>query len=88
MPRSCPSRAHAVDGRRPTRQLNRRLLSLLQRGPAVRHEKVAHVRGAIDAGGYDNDLKLQIALDRLIESIEHEIPPRPAAAYTPRRACA
>jgi hypothetical protein len=85
-----PSRAHAVDARRrrPTRQLDRRLLALLQRGPAVRTDKVDHIRTAIDAGGYDNDLKLQIALDRLIETIEHEIPPRPAAAYAPRRACA
>lgn len=87
MIQSRPSRAHAVEGR-PTRQLDRRVLALLQRSPVVRREKVEHIRGAIDAGGYDNDLKLQIALDRLIESIEHEIPPRPAAAYTPRRACA
>ena len=86
--RSRTSRAHAVEGRRPARQVNRRLLALLQRGPAVRDEKVARVRGAIDAGGYDNDLKLQIALDRLIESIKHEVPPRPAAVHMPRRACA
>jgi hypothetical protein len=85
--RSRPSRAHAVDGRRPARQVNRRLLALLERGPAVREGKVEQIRGAIGAGGYENDLKLQIALDRLIDAIEHEVPPRPAVNM-PRRACA
>jgi hypothetical protein len=84
---SRPSRAHDADDDRPSRQVNRRLLCLLQRGDDVRHEKVSRLRGAIEAGGYDNDLKLQIALDRLIESIEQEVPPRPAVNVS-RRACA
>jgi flagellar biosynthesis anti-sigma factor FlgM len=47
-----------------------RFMERLRSMPQVRVEKVAEIKAQIDAGTYDTDEKLAIALDRLIGDIE------------------
>lgn len=44
-------------------------LSLLNAGSDVRTDKVASVRASIEAGNYEDDFKLNIALDRLLDDV-------------------
>jgi anti-sigma28 factor (negative regulator of flagellin synthesis) len=43
------------------------LMRILRASGDVRKRKVGKVRRAIRAGAYENDLKLQIAIDRMLE---------------------
>jgi hypothetical protein len=52
------------------RALAAAMLQRLQRGGDLRTSKVARLRGAIAAGGYENALKLDVAMERLMESQE------------------
>lgn len=45
------------------------LASRALEAPAVRTDRVAQIRAAIEAGGYDSDEKLSMALDRLLDEI-------------------
>jgi negative regulator of flagellin synthesis FlgM len=36
---------------------------------AIRHERVAQLRAAIEAGSYETDEKINVALDRLLDQI-------------------
>lgn len=47
-----------------------RFMEKLRAMPPVRAEKIAQIRAAIDAGTYDSDEKLSVALDRMIEDID------------------
>jgi hypothetical protein len=58
-----PSR-HGNGAARP-RQAARRFLSFMHQGKDVRRDLVRRVRDGIAAGLYENDLKLEVALDRL-----------------------
>jgi negative regulator of flagellin synthesis FlgM len=49
----------------PTADLASRALE----APAVRGDRVAQIRSAIEAGSYDTDEKLSLALDRLLDEI-------------------
>ena len=49
-----------------------RLLSLLQSGKDVRKRKVRRVRAAVRAKRYENDLKVSIAVDRLLNEVAEE----------------
>ena len=49
------------------RQCARRFLRLLQLGTDLRRAKVKHLRRSIEQGSYENDLKLNIAADRLFD---------------------
>jgi hypothetical protein len=55
--------------RKPARVLIRRLLGLLSTGSDVRRRKVRRLRAAVRASRYENDLKLSIAVDRMIENL-------------------
>lgn len=46
-----------------------RLLSILKSGGDQRRVKVRRIRSAIRAKAYENDLKVSIAMDRLIREI-------------------
>ena len=37
--------------------------------PAIRADRVAQIRSAIEAGDYDTDEKMNLALDRLLDEI-------------------
>jgi hypothetical protein len=52
--------------RRRLRRSIRRLLLLLKAGGDLRARKVRRIRAAVRAHHYDNDLKLSIALDRML----------------------
>lgn len=49
----------------PTADLASRALE----GSDIRADRVAQLRAAIEAGGYDSDEKMNIALDRLLDEI-------------------
>jgi len=55
--------------RKPGRVTLRRLLALLTAGSDVRRRKVRRLRGAVRAKRYENDLKLSIAVDRMMENL-------------------
>jgi hypothetical protein len=44
----------------------RRLILLLKSGGDIRTRKIRRIRAAVRAQHYDNDLKLSIALDRML----------------------
>ena len=45
------------------------LLRMLKKGKDVRSRKVCRLRAAVEAGTYENSLKLSVALDRLLEEV-------------------
>lgn len=45
------------------------VLSQVRDIPEIRTERVAEIRAAIEAGAYETDAKLDIALDRLLDEI-------------------
>ena len=47
-----------------------RMLEILKRGADFRSRKVRRLRGAIHAGKFENELKLDIALDRLVDPLK------------------
>ena len=49
----------------PTADLASRALD----APAIRADRVAQIRSAIEAGNYDTDEKMNLALDRLLDEI-------------------
>src|SRR5688572_1679420 len=54
-------------GRSPAeRALAERLLAAARAGKDVRADKVRRLRSAIDEGAYENNLKLQVALERML----------------------
>jgi len=54
---------------RAERQLAAAMLGLLRQGYDLRSRKTRRARGAIRANRYENELKLQIAADRLIDEL-------------------
>ena len=48
----------------------RRLLAKLQRGGDVRIRQIMCVRDSIQSCAYENDLKLHVAADRLLDVLE------------------
>lgn len=46
-----------------------RLLERLRVGKDVRAQKVRRLRAAVRAGRYENDLKLAVAVDRLLDEL-------------------
>ena len=46
------------------------LLKTLKSGNDVRAEKVAQIRAQIDAGTYETDEKLDVAVDRLLDDLQ------------------
>jgi hypothetical protein len=55
-----------------SRQAARRFLSFMRQGKDLRRDLVRRVRERIAAGYYENDLKLEVALDRLARALRHE----------------
>jgi hypothetical protein len=55
--------------KRPRRAPVARLMALLQSGKDVRKTKVRRVRAAVRAKRYENDLKVSIAVDRLLKEV-------------------
>ncbi|MFT3784630.1 MAG: hypothetical protein QM770_00500 [Tepidisphaeraceae bacterium] len=47
----------------------RRLASRLRKGKDARLKKVEDVRSALDAGDYENALKLSVAIDRMLDEL-------------------
>ncbi|MDB5354045.1 MAG: hypothetical protein JWN24_498 [Phycisphaerales bacterium] len=47
-------------------------MALLQSGKDVRKTKVRRVRAAVRAKRYENDLKVSIAVDRLLKEVAEE----------------
>ena len=45
------------------------LVSRALEAPAIRADRVAQIRSAIEAGNYDTDEKLNVALDRMLDEI-------------------
>jgi hypothetical protein len=54
---------------RADKQSAAKMLTLLRAGGDLRSRKARRLRAAIRIGGYENDLKLQVALERLIEEL-------------------
>lgn len=50
-------------------QAVRKLVAKLRRGGDARIDMVDRVRHSIDEGDYENDLKLSVAIDRLLEEL-------------------
>lgn len=70
MPRRAASRSRndrPCDAPDAQRGLVGRMLTRLRGGQDLRREKIRRLRRQIRAGAYENDLKLQIALQRLLE---------------------
>lgn len=63
-PSSPPSRSQA------DLALAEQMLRLAKAGRDVRREKVQRVRDAIRDRSYENELKLQVAVDRMVEEAE------------------
>ena len=61
--------------------LAERLLAAANAGADVRREKVRRVKAAIGEHAYENDLKFQVALERLCAGLREDaaLPHRPAA---------
>lgn len=47
----------------------RKLMRKLRRGDDIRRAKIKSLRSDISSGAYENDLKLSIALDRLLDDV-------------------
>jgi hypothetical protein len=47
----------------------KKLSARLRKGKDSRRQKIQRVRRSIDAGQYDNALKLSIAMDRMLEDV-------------------
>src|SRR5688500_8766524 len=67
-----PSRRRGAPDVHPGLCCARRFLSVMRRGKDVRRDLVRRVREGITAGHYENDLKLEVALDRLITELRRE----------------
>lgn len=63
-----PKRATA--SRHKGNELVQIMLTHLRSGGDARLRKVRRLRAAIKVGCYENDLKLQVALDRMIRDVE------------------
>ena len=50
----------------------RRMLMILQSGGDARPRKVRRIKAAIKVASYENDLKLQIAIDRMSRQIAED----------------
>jgi hypothetical protein len=50
-------------------ELVRALLARLREGHDARHRKIRRLRAAIKVGCYENNLKLQVALDRMLREM-------------------
>ncbi len=57
-----------------------RLLALLRAGGDARTDKVRRLRRSVRTGAYENDLKLSIAVDRVVRELGHD-----AVSRAPRR---
>ena len=64
MKRSAKTRRSAAD-----RKEAKHLLRLLKAGGDTRVRKVKHVRAKVRVRSYENDLKLSIAMDRMIRDL-------------------
>jgi hypothetical protein len=54
---------------RTDRALARRLMSLLKSGSDTRIKKVKRIRQSVRTKSYENDLKLSIALERMVREV-------------------
>lgn len=45
------------------------MMAKLRRGDDLRADKVERVRGAVSVGDYENEMKLDIAIDRLLDEL-------------------
>ncbi len=52
------------------RLLAAEMLAILKHGGDVRADKVAHLREELSADNYENDLKLEVAVMKLLEELE------------------
>jgi hypothetical protein len=67
-----PSRPATPRRRRRTKAdcaLAHRLIALLHEGQDIRMRKTRRTRAAIKVRSYENDLKLQVAIERLIDEL-------------------
>jgi hypothetical protein len=67
-----PSRPTPTRRRRRTKAdcaLASRLIELLREGQDIRTRKTRRTRAAIKVRSYENDLKLQVAIERLIDEL-------------------
>jgi hypothetical protein len=60
-----PNRVPAMTNLAAVKKLSNRL----RKGKDARREKIARVRRSIEAGTYLNELKLSVAVDRLMEDV-------------------
>lgn len=63
------SQRNSVEGK-PSRRQIRRFLTLLRAGEDLRLPMVRSLRAAVRARRYENDLKLSIAIDRLLAEVQ------------------
>lgn len=76
VPADAPARRRAARSRaarsRADRDLAARLLAAAKSGADVRGAKVGRVKAAIRDGAYENDLKLEVAVQRLQDRVGEE----------------
>ena len=72
-----PAAGGAAQGTTPTRGADKaelsgvgHLLQSLKAGGDVRADKVAAIKGQIESGTYEDDHKLDVAADRLLEDLQ------------------
>ena len=58
---------------RAEKTLATKMLRRLREGDDVRSRKARRLRAAIKVNRYENDLKLQIALERMVESLRSKV---------------
>ena len=61
-----PDRPRAVRRKRADRELVQQLLAVLKTGGDARRGKIKQVRQKVRTSAYENDLKLSIAVDKMI----------------------
>lgn len=61
-----PDRPRAVRRKRADREMVQQLLAILKTGGDARRSKIKQVRQKVRTSAYENDLKLSIAVDKLI----------------------
>jgi hypothetical protein len=61
-----PDRPRAVRRKRADRELAQHLLAILKSGGDARRTKIKQLRQKVRASAYENDLKLSVAIDKMI----------------------
>jgi hypothetical protein len=65
-PPANPDRPRAVRRKRADRELVQQLLAILKVGGDARRSKIKQVRQKVRTSAYENDLKLSVAIDKMI----------------------